>query len=184
MNRKPYGPIWYSTKARIMDQDGTQCADSRVRDASPARRMRELERSEALRLVATVSLGRIVFTQHALPAVRPVNHLVEDGDIIVRIHDDGALASLVAPVGVPGVVVAYEADAIDPDTHLGWSVVVTGYASPVADADEADRYAELLRPWVARPMAGALRIRPDLVTGFRLEAVGTQPAPVARRDRS
>ncbi len=184
MNRKPYGPIWYSTKARIMDQDGTQRADSRVRDASPARRMRELERAEALRLVATVSLGRIVFTQHALPAVRPVNHLVEDGDIIVRIHDDGALASLVAPVGVPGVVVAYEADAIDPDTHLGWSVVVTGYASPVADAGEADRYAELLRPWVARPMAGALRIRPDLVTGFRLEAVGTQPAPVARRDRS
>lgn len=163
-----------------MDQDGTQRADGRVRDTTPARRMRELDRAEALRLVATVSLGRIVFTQHALPAVRPVNHLVEDGDIIIRIHDDGALASLVAPADVPGVVVAYEADVIDPDTHLGWSVVVTGYASPVADAGEADRYAELLRPWVAQPMAGALRIRPDLVTGFRLEAEGTRPASAAR----
>ncbi|MFA7764598.1 pyridoxamine 5'-phosphate oxidase family protein [Streptomyces sp. NRRL S-448] len=164
-----------------MDQDGTQRADGRVRDTTPARRMRELDRAEALRLVATVSLGRIVFTQHALPAVRPVNHLVEDGDIIIiRIHDDGALASLVAPADVPGVVVAYEADVIDPDTHLGWSVVVTGYASLVADAGEADRYAELLRPCVAQPMAGALRIRPDLVTGFRLEAEGTRPASAAR----
>ncbi|MET9855287.1 pyridoxamine 5'-phosphate oxidase family protein [Streptomyces sp. NPDC006450] len=163
-----------------MDQDGTPQADGHVRSGTAVRRMRELDRDEALRLVATVSLGRIVFTQHALPAVRPVNHVVEDGEIIVRIHDDGALASLVAPADVPGVVVAYEADAIDPDTHLGWSVVVTGYASPVTDTEEADRYAVLLRPWVARPTAGALRIRPDLVTGFRLEADTTPPASAAR----
>ncbi|WP_406187782.1 pyridoxamine 5'-phosphate oxidase family protein [Streptomyces sp. NBC_01006] len=142
--------------------------------------MRELDRSEALRLVATVSLGRIVFTQHALPAVRPVNHLVEGEDIIVRIHDDGALASLVAPADVLGVVVAYEADAIDPVTHLGWSVVVTGYACPVADPDEAARFAALLRPWVGRPMTRTLRIRPDLVTGFRLEAERMLPEPAAR----
>ncbi len=135
-----------------------------------ARRMREVDRAEALRLLATVSLGRIVFTQHALPAVRPVNHLVEGEDIIIRIHEGGALASLAAPADVPGVVVAYEADAIDPDTHLGWSVVVTGYARSVLDAEETDRYADLLRPWVGQPMTGTLRIRPDLVTGFRLEA--------------
>ncbi|MFD6230295.1 pyridoxamine 5'-phosphate oxidase family protein [Streptomyces sp. NPDC060232] len=158
-----------------MDQDATQRADAQVRDMTVAPRMRELDRAEALRLVATVSLGRIVFTQHALPAVRPVNHLVEGGDIIVRIHDGGALASLVAPADVPGVVVAYEADAIDPVTHLGWSVVVTGYASLVADAGEVDRYAELLCSWVAQPMIGALRISPDLVTGFKLEAEGTRP---------
>lgn len=168
------------TKVRIMDQNGTLQADGQVRDATTARRMRELDRDEALRLVATVSLGRIVFTQHALPAVRPVNHLVEDGEIIVRIHDDGALASLVAPADVPGVVVAYETDAIDPDTHLGWSVVITGYASPVADADEVDRYAVLLRPWVDHPMVGALRIRPDIVTGFRLETDRTPPVSAAR----
>ncbi|MGW0750507.1 pyridoxamine 5'-phosphate oxidase family protein [Streptomyces sp. NPDC002587] len=141
--------------------------------------MRALDRAEALRLVATVSLGRIVFTQHALPAVRPVNHLVEGGDIIVRIHDDGALASLVAPAGVPGLVVAYEADAIDHDTHLGWSVVVTGYAYRLADAGEVARYAALLRPWVDHPMTGALRIRPDLVTGFRLEAAPGRLVPTA-----
>ncbi|MGW6706326.1 pyridoxamine 5'-phosphate oxidase family protein [Streptomyces sp. NPDC054956] len=153
-----------------MEQDGTRRPDAPVGRRTASRRMQELDRAEALRLLGTVSLGRIVFTQQALPAVRPVNHLVDGEDVIVRIHDGGALASLTAPSDAPGVVVAYEADVIDPVTHLGWSVVVTGYARPVDDADEADRYAVLLSPWVGHRMTGALRIRPDLVTGFRLEA--------------
>ncbi|MFJ7587498.1 pyridoxamine 5'-phosphate oxidase family protein [Streptomyces sp. NPDC097617] len=153
-----------------MDQEGTGRPARRTGAQAAARHMRELDRDEALRLLATVSLGRIVFTQQALPAVRPVNHLVDGEDVIIRIHEGGALAALAAPVDAPGVVVAYEADAIDPVTYLGWSVVVTGYACPVTDAAEADRYASLLRPWVGQPMTAALRIRPDLVTGFRLEA--------------
>ncbi|MFB6612745.1 pyridoxamine 5'-phosphate oxidase family protein [Streptomyces sp. NPDC056367] len=162
-----------------MDHEGVRRPADRTGGTTSARHMRELDRDEALGLLATVSLGRIVFTQHALPAVRPVNHLVEGEDVIIRIHEGGALASLAAPADGPGVVVAYEADAIDPDTHLGWSVVVTGYARPVSDAEDTDRYADLLRPWVGRPMAGTLRIRPDLVTGFRLEAA-PPPAPAIR----
>ncbi len=153
----------------------------RLEGTMPVRYMRELDRAEALGLLATVSLGRIVFTQHALPAVRPVNHLVDAGDIVVRISEGGALASLAAPADVPGVVVAYEADAIDPETHLGWSVVVTGYARPVADTEDAARYAETLRPWVGRPMTRVLRIRPDLVTGFRLEPAPAEPVPATSR---
>ncbi|MFE9804279.1 pyridoxamine 5'-phosphate oxidase family protein [Streptomyces goshikiensis] len=163
-----------------MDQEATRRPAGRFGGMTAARHMRDLDRSEALRLLSTVSLGRIVFTRHALPAVRPVNHLVVGEDVIVRIHEDGALGSLVAPGDVPGVVVAYEADVIDPVTHLGWSVVVTGYARVVADTDEADRYASLLRPWVARPMTSALRIHPDLVTGFRLEAEPTRPLSAGR----
>ena len=70
-----------------------------------------------------------------------------------------------------GVVVAYEADAIDPETHLGWSVVVTGYARPVTDPEELARYQAMLRPWVSGTMDHAVRIRPDLITGIRLTAV-------------
>ncbi|MGW6979679.1 pyridoxamine 5'-phosphate oxidase family protein [Streptomyces sp. NPDC054932] len=162
-----------------MDQAGIRRPAGRAGGTTAARHMRELDRAEALELLATVSLGRIVFTQHALPAVRPVNHFVDGEDIIIRTDEGGALGALAAPADVPGVVVAYEADAIDPNTHLGWSVVVTGYARRVADADDAERYADLLRPWVAQPMTGTLRIRPDLVTGFRLEAVPPRSAPAA-----
>ncbi|MFD9903613.1 pyridoxamine 5'-phosphate oxidase family protein [Streptomyces sp. NPDC059063] len=141
----------------------------RRRPASPGpRRSVELESAEALRLLGTVSLGRIVFTRHALPSIRPVNHVLDDGDIVIRTHERAALTSHTRQTGPSGVVVAYEADAIDPDTHLGWSVVATGYAHLVTDARELARYQALLHPWVQQTMDYAVRIRPDLVTGILL----------------
>ncbi|WP_328437224.1 pyridoxamine 5'-phosphate oxidase family protein [Streptomyces sp. NBC_00444] len=128
----------------------------------------KLDSTEALRLLGSVSLGRIVFTQHALPTVRPVNHVLIDGDIVFRTHEGAALTSHTRQAGVPGVVVAYEADTIDPDTHLGWSVVVTGYAHLVTDPEELAIYQALLHPWVQQTMDHAVRIHPDLVTGIRL----------------
>jgi hypothetical protein len=152
-----------------MNDAATQRTVAGHRETVAPRRMAHLGRAEALRLLGTVSLGRIVFTQHALPAIRPVNHLMEGDDIVVRLHDGATLASVVAPTDTGGVVVAYEADAIDPETHLGWSVVVTGYAHRITDAGDLARVAARLRPWVAVPAAdAALRIRPDLVTGLRL----------------
>ncbi|WP_175647743.1 pyridoxamine 5'-phosphate oxidase family protein [Streptomyces cyaneochromogenes] len=133
-----------------------------------ARRSIELDSAEALRLLGSVSFGRIVFTQHALPTVRPVNHVLDEGDIVIRTHEGAALTSRARQAGAPGVVVAYEADAIDPGTHIGWSVVVTGYAHLVTDARDLARYQDMLQPWVGRAMDYAVRIRPDLVTGIRL----------------
>ena len=131
---------------------------------------RELDSSEALRLLGGVSLGRVVFTRHALPQIRPVNHVVDGGDIVIRTHEGAALTSHTGQANGSGVVVAYEADLIDPDTHLGWSVVVTGYAHLVTDPRELARYRAMLRPWVEQTMDYAVRIRPDLVTGVLLTA--------------
>lgn len=130
----------------------------------------ELNSDEALRLLGSVSFGRIVFTRHALPAVRPVNHVLDDGDLVIRTHENAALTSRAQEADGSGVVVAYEADSIDPDTHLGWSVVVTGRARLVTDPDELRHYQALLRPWVRQAMDYAVRIRPELVTGIRLTA--------------
>ncbi|WP_329331856.1 pyridoxamine 5'-phosphate oxidase family protein [Streptomyces sp. NBC_00663] len=136
---------------------------------------RELDSSEALRLLGGVSLGRVVFTRHALPQIRPVNHVVDGGDIVIRTHEGAALTSHTRQGDGEGVVVAYEADVIDPDTHLGWSVVVTGYAHLVTDPRELARYRTLLRPWVEQTMDYAVRIRPDLVTGVLLTAADAVP---------
>ncbi|MEV0183295.1 pyridoxamine 5'-phosphate oxidase family protein [Streptomyces sp. NPDC050625] len=143
-------------------------ADHAPSAAGRPHRSVEIGRAEALRLLGSVSLGRVVFTRHALPTVRPVNHVLTDGDIVIRTHEGAALTSHARQGEGSGVVVAYEADAIDPDTHLGWSVVVTGYAQLVTDPEELIRYRALLRPWVEQTMDYAVRIRPDLVTGIRL----------------
>ncbi|MGW0283465.1 pyridoxamine 5'-phosphate oxidase family protein [Streptomyces sp. NPDC003236] len=134
------------------------------------RRSVELDRDEALRLLGSVPFGRIVFTRHALPTVRPVNHVLYGGDIVIRTHDGAALTARAREADGAGVVVAYEADVIDPDTHLGWSVVATGYARLVTDPAELARYQALLVPWTGHPMDHAVRISPDLVTGVRLTA--------------
>ncbi|MER6631252.1 pyridoxamine 5'-phosphate oxidase family protein [Streptomyces sp. NPDC000987] len=132
-----------------------------------------LDSAEALQLLGSVSFGRIVFTQHALPTIRPVNHVLDEGDIVIRTHEGAALTSRTRQAGSPGVVVAYEADTIDPATHLGWSVVVTGYAHLVTDPVLLTRYQSMLHPWVGQAMDFAVRIRPDLVTGIRLTPADT-----------
>ncbi|GAQ50262.1 pyridoxamine 5'-phosphate oxidase family protein [Streptomyces acidiscabies] len=136
----------------------------------PARRSVELDSAEALRLLGSVSLGRVVFTRQALPTVRPVNHVLVDGAVVIRTHEHAALTLHTVRGDGMGVVVAYEADDIDPHTHLGWSVVVTGYADLVTDPAELALYDALLRPWVDRTMEHAVRILPALVTGVRLVA--------------
>ncbi|WP_310719003.1 pyridoxamine 5'-phosphate oxidase family protein [Streptomyces lydicus] len=137
----------------------------------------ELDPDEALRLLGSVSFGRIVFTRHALPTVRPVNHVLDDGDIVIRTHEAAALTSRAQETDGSGIVVAYEADSIDPATYLGWSVVVTGYAHLVTDPDELARYQALLVPWVRQTMDYAVRIRPDLITGILLSADDHVVAP-------
>ncbi|MET3984489.1 pyridoxamine 5'-phosphate oxidase family protein [Streptomyces sp. PvR034] len=156
-----------------MKSDPTLTTTSSPAVSVMGRQIEELSVDEALRLLGTVELGRIVFTRHALPAVRPVNHLLDAGDIIVRVQDGSTLRALLAAQEGAGVVVAYEADVIDHGTHLGWSVVATGYATAVTAPGEIERYAHLLQPWVEGAASGAIRIRPDLVTGFRLRESST-----------
>ncbi|KUN27759.1 pyridoxamine 5'-phosphate oxidase [Streptomyces corchorusii] len=140
-----------------------------TRDHVPVHRRVDLGPAEALRLLGSVSLGRVVFTRHALPTVRPVNHVLDNGDIVIRTHEGTALTSHAEEASGPGVVVAYEADVIDPDTHLGWSVVVTGYARLVTDPAELARIRAMLRPWApADGLDQAVRIHPELVAGVRL----------------
>src|ERR1035441_3020332 len=79
------------------------------------RQLEALTREESLRLLGSVSLGRVVFTQFALPAIRPVNHLVEGDKIVIRTHIG---ATITSAVDGTGTVVAYEADMIDADEVL------------------------------------------------------------------
>jgi hypothetical protein len=142
-------------------------------DVTEDRQVQELTALESLRLLASVSFGRVVFTHHALPAIRPVSHLLVDRKIII-IASLGSAISIPADSqgqpGTDGTIVAYEADSIDPDTHLGWSVVVIGQAGLVLDQAEVAGYRAVLRPWIAGTMDDVIAIRTELVTGHRLVA--------------
>jgi nitroimidazol reductase NimA-like FMN-containing flavoprotein (pyridoxamine 5'-phosphate oxidase superfamily) len=129
------------------------------------RRLAGLTPAESMRLLSEINLGRVVFTHRALPAIMPANHIVDRDAIVIRSHSSSAIVK--AAHG--SAVVAYEADDIDRDTWLGWSVVVTGVARRVWDAAAAARYDGLLVSWVDGARHDFIRITPELVSGYRLE---------------
>lgn len=137
-------------------------------------RVLDLEEEDAMRLLASTGFGRVVFTKDALPAIRPVNHVVEHGMVIIRTRLNAQVTGVVRPGTRTDVVVAYEADDIDPVTRTGWSVVVTGLARVVTDPAVVARYERLLDPWVNTVMDTVLAIEPSLVTGIRLVTVDTE----------
>jgi hypothetical protein len=141
------------------------------------RRLQQLSRTRALELLAGVDLGRLVFTHHALPAIRPVNHLVEAESIIVRATSGAAIT---AAAGNRGVVVAYEADCIDSGSHLGWSVIVVGTARLLTDDAAAARYRARLKPWISGVVDDVITISADVVTGYEMVAqeAGDSSRPV------
>jgi hypothetical protein len=142
-----------------------------VADAS-TRRLVELEPEEALALLAAAPFGRVVFSYRALPAIRPVNHIVDEGLIIIRTRLVTKLAAAVTGQLPYPTVVAYQADAIDPVTRTGWSVVATGVARPVTDPERVARYERLLQPWAGQVMDTVFAIEPEIMLGFRLEDAG------------
>ena len=109
----------------------------------------------------------------ALPAVRPVNHVLDDGDIVIRTRRLAGVSTALeanTDLGMPDLVVAYEADLLDPVTRFGWSVVVTGVATVIHDPRRLARVEGRLEPWVDSEMDVTLAIRPEIVTGMRLVA--------------
>ncbi len=134
----------------------------------------ELTEGECWHLLASAPVGRVVFTHHAMPAIRPVNHLVDGRTIIIRTHLGAAIASRTVPQrpGTPvtagGSVVCYEADDLDPGRRTGWSVIATGMARLVTDPADLARYATALEPWIAGDMNQVVAIEPRFMTGIRL----------------
>lgn len=120
---------------------------------------------ESWELLGSVELGRVVFTMKAMPAIRPVNHLVDNKTIIIRSHLG---AAIVGHAAGDGAVVCYEADELDPDRHTGWSVIVTGRACLVHGQAAAARCRGLLEPWADGQMDHVISITPEIITGIRL----------------
>lgn len=112
------------------------------------------------------SIGRIVFTHHALPAVLPVRYVLDhESAIVVRIADSSQLAA-----EVDGAVVAFEVDSFDEDARSGWSVVVIGRAARVTDPGERRRLRALdVRSWAKPPEETYIRITSEIVSGRVLE---------------
>lgn len=135
----------------------------------------DIPQADALALLASRELGRLVYTRRALPAVTPVNYAVRDGAIWIWTASTSSLAQ-----AVRGAVVAFEVDEIDREARGGWSVVVLGVAELVLSPHEIELARELgPAPWVSGRTEHLIRIPLDLVTGRRIGAAAVL-APLAQ----
>jgi nitroimidazol reductase NimA-like FMN-containing flavoprotein (pyridoxamine 5'-phosphate oxidase superfamily) len=122
-----------------------------------------LSAEECLRLLDTVSVGRVVFSDAALPAAQPVNFVaLRDGVVFGLGQGSPAAAAL------QGSVVAFEADAYDEQRQTAWTVLVVGHAEEATDPEAARAVAARGRwPWSSGPSDRIVRVRYGRVSGHR-----------------
>jgi nitroimidazol reductase NimA-like FMN-containing flavoprotein (pyridoxamine 5'-phosphate oxidase superfamily) len=126
-----------------------------------------LTEQECFRLLAGVPVGRIVFTDRALPAVQPVNFAVDDRTVIIRTVPHSRLST-----AATGAVVAFEADEFADDrVRTAWSVVAVGQATGITEQDEVRNARRLgLQSWTSSAGEHYLRIAIEIISGRRLPA--------------
>lgn len=110
--------------------------------------LRHLDVSRCLQLLEDHHVGRVALNDPAGPLVFPVNYTVDGGTVVFRTTMGTKLAA-----AEEHEAVAFQVDHVDPDRHLGWSVLVRGLLVEVTDADELDRLREL----PLEPFAGGTR---------------------------
>ncbi len=121
----------------------------------------ELSPAECRQRLRSAEIGRLVFTERALPAVHPVNFLLDGHDVVIRTGPGPKLAA-----AARGDVLAFEVDEIDRDSRCGWSVLVVGRASLVGDLDEIVALADPpLLPLVNGGREHLIRIAGERITG-------------------
>ncbi|MGW4472690.1 pyridoxamine 5'-phosphate oxidase family protein [Nonomuraea sp. NPDC004354] len=131
-----------------------------------------LSRRECLNLLASVPIGRIVFTDRALPAVQPVNFLLDGEHVVIRTATGSKLAAATRQA-----VVAFEADEFDVSERTGWSVTAVGHARAVSDPEERERLAALpLEPWALGERDHFIVVRVEHISGRRITA--GRPSPI------
>ena len=124
--------------------------------------IRELAGFECLALVASVTTGRIAYDDAEGPVVLAVNHVVDNGTIVVRTSASSQLAALTHRDRV-----AYEVDDLVDRPRASWSVLVRGAVRPL-DHDEV-RALPPMPPLQADDLPLLhLRLTPRTVIGRKL----------------
>jgi len=127
-----------------------------------------LDRSECLRLLGSVPVGRVAFTSDALPSVQPVTFVLHDHHVVFRTRPGSKLDA-----ASRNAIVAFEVDEYDVRTHTGWSVTVVGPAAVVTDGTRLDELAKLpLRPWAPGELEHFVTISIEIVHGRRIADTG------------
>ena len=138
-----------------------------------------LSRQQCLQLMAQSPIGRVVFTDRALPVALPVNFALLGEDVVFCTATGTKLSAALAKS-----VVAFQVDHIDPGTEDGWSVLIQGWATNVTRPDELAMVDSLgLKSWAPGQRCHFVRIRSEIVSGRKLASRSPLPGGTTERGR-
>jgi uncharacterized protein len=80
-----------------------------------------LDMAECRRLLPTVAIGRMAFTEAAMPSIQPAAFAISGEDVLIPTGLGSKMAA-----GSRGAVVAFEVDDYDLVERTGWNVTVIG----------------------------------------------------------
>jgi nitroimidazol reductase NimA-like FMN-containing flavoprotein (pyridoxamine 5'-phosphate oxidase superfamily) len=130
--------------------------------------LEELPEAECRLLLNLGTVGRIAFMAEGLPVVLPVNYRTVSDEYGLRIILRTRPGRLIdrAPKEV-----AFEIDGVDHERQRGWSVLVRG-ALHHLDANDSEQLSDRFdpKPWPRQERTSWLAIRPQTMTGRRLQA--------------
>jgi uncharacterized protein len=125
-----------------------------------------LDEKQCLELLKEVEFGRVaIVTGDRHPQIFPVNFAVHGHTVVFT------TASHVIEAWAPLGHVAFEADQIDPATHEGWDVVVTGEGADITDSRDSLALAARTYPikaWAPGPKDRWISILNPHFSGRRL----------------
>jgi hypothetical protein len=130
------------------------------------RRLEVLDEEECRRLLESAVIGRLAYTEGALPAIQPVHFAMHNRRVLIptRVGSKVAAASR-------GAVVAFEVDEFDPRTRIGWNVTVVGNAHVLDDPVEVAALGALgIRAWAPADRPCFITVDLAIVRGRRLVA--------------
>ena len=143
-----------------------------------------LDDAECHRLLARAVLGRLAFTEGALPMIQPVSYVVSGGEVLIPTRVGSKVAA-----AARGAVVAFEVDDVDPVGRTGWNVTVIGPSRVVTDRAEVASLDRLgARAWAPADVPCYVAVRVAVIRGRRLTvpaaAAGGPGAPGGRVSRA
>ena len=109
-------------------------------------------------------MGRVGVLIDSAPEIYPVNFVVDNHAIVFRTDPGSKLSGLERSPSV-----SFEVDSIDVENNVGWSVLIKGRATEVADAEHlAGVQALPLRFWDIGLKGHWIRIDAQVITGRRI----------------
>jgi hypothetical protein len=129
-----------------------------------------LGEAECMELLASGSLGRLVYTSRYGPTALPVMYRLDEGSLVLGTWDPVLFdEDLRTGIEQAEYRVAVQADQIDVEAREGWFVLVRGAAHHLDTEAERGSFIDAgLEPWIEGVPAHFIRVKPTSLWGNRI----------------